>query len=391
MLTIPLQQVNNFLLNKQHLTPQAQLADAARITNDAVGLHATVQTTPYLSLFARSPAFSKTGFEHLLYGSSQFAKIRCIRKTMFIHTTSMVPLVFAATSTLVGDASRKYMLARGVSEQLYTQRSSEIQNLLIEGDKTASEIRAALQAEEDISAILYTMCDTGLLIRRKPVHGWKDKTHSYGLFRNHFPNLDLTGIDEGRALSMLVEKYISAYGPVSEEDIIWWLGLGKSRARRALNAIRSRVCEIEIKSLPGSFLLLVTQLDQLHDTPGGARGVVNVLPALDSYLMGYKLRARYLDPRIVPLAFDRSGNVTATILLDGKIIGVWDFEDGDPGLFKFLLFKGVPQSLKNSFLAQGRLVGAFMCGTEVDTREATRMTPLTERTAGGFMTPLKDQ
>ena len=35
---------------------------------------------------------------------------------------------------------------------------------------------------------------------------------------------------------------------------------------------------------------------------------------LDPYLMGYKDRERYLDPRFKDFVFDRSGNVTNTIV-----------------------------------------------------------------------------
>ena len=40
--------------------------------------------------------------------------------------------------------------------------------------------------------------------------------------------------------------------------------------------------------------------------------------------MGYKERARYLDPDVTDYVFDADGNATSTILVDGRAAGVWD-------------------------------------------------------------------
>jgi len=69
--------------------------------------------------------------------------------------------------------------------------------------------------------------------------------------------------------------------------------------------------------------------------------VVNLLPTLDPYLMGYKDRERYLNPEYYNNVFDRSGNATSTILLNGEVIGVWDIGEKAEPLIKLFLFKEV--------------------------------------------------
>lgn len=115
--------------------------------------------------------------------------------------------------------------------------------------------------------------------------------------------------------------------------------------------------------------------------------VVSILPSLDPYLMGYKDRERYLNPEHHNFVFDRSGNATSTILLDGRVIGIWDLEEP---FIKILLLSNVKSDILNEIHSKARSVGAFTLGKQVKTKQCHSMTPLNQRTAGGVMSPLKD-
>ena len=40
--------------------------------------------------------------------------------------------------------------------------------------------------------------------------------------------------------------------------------------------------------------------------------------------------------------FDRSGNATSVILVDGKVVGVWDFKGGEESFVKLHIFSLFP-------------------------------------------------
>lgn len=390
MTRLTLERVNAFVLNKHHLAAHTRIEDIIQITDDIAGLHATASTTPYLSLFARTTDFKKQLLDDALYERPLLGRIRCIRKTIYIHTKAILPIMFKATASMVNNASRRYMQAQGISQEMFVRLSGSIQEMLADHDMTAAEIKVALNTEHNVSAILYYMCDLGLLTRRKPVRSWKDRSHQYGLFRKHFADVDLDAMGEEEALTKLVENYLSAFGPVSESDLYWWTGLGRTKIRKALSTLRPQVSQIEIANLEEGYFVHQSEEGQLRDTAQEARGVVNLLPELDSFLMGYKERRRYLDPHHTSWIFDRSGNATSTILLDGRAIGVWDFEEGTQPIIKIYLFESVPDDTRQEVFVEAIRLGEFIAEGEVQLRECTSMMPLPERTAGGFMTPLKD-
>ena len=107
----------------------SKINNPVRIAQDVTGLHATIVTTPYLSLIARSQQFEKAALDEELYEKRTLDKTRCVRKTIYTHTKEMIPLVHAATTSAVEKASRRYMESPDVSFAEYEDISGEILGL----------------------------------------------------------------------------------------------------------------------------------------------------------------------------------------------------------------------------------------------------------------------
>ncbi len=388
MKSINLHAANLLVQRKHHLTDDTRIDDIVQIVRDLCGLHATGSTVPYLSLFARTRSFVKEHLDEELYAKRSLGKIRCMRGTLHILTKEMIPVVNAATRRMIEKTSKRFAEFRGVSNDKYEEASKSIQDVLKGGAMTASEIRKALKTELDVSAILYLMCDQGLLIRSRPEKGWRDKNHKYTLFHEYFPDIDLE-MDELEARTLLVHRYMNSFGPVTENDIAWWTGMGKTRVREALNKIQEQTVQIEVSNLKSDFILLRSDVNLIKTQAPLKKRTVNLLPSLDPYLMGYKERERYLDYNHYSRTFDRSGNATSTILLDGRVVGVWDYAEDERPLVKLLLFEGVERDVLREIRSKTRKIGRFIADREVKVEECDSMVPLTRRTAGGVMSPLK--
>ena len=390
MKTFRLERVNGLVLGKQHLTDRSKIDNPVAIAEDIAGLHATISTTPYLSLFARSRQFEKSDLDEELYERRTLGRIRCVRKTIYIHSRELISMVYAATASVAERASSRYLESRGVSTAAYEETSGAILELLEGNGMTAASIRRHLQTGLDMSAILYLMCDRGLLVRWRPEKGWRDRTNKYRLFREVFPQIDMRRTDEAEATALLVGRYLRAFGPVTVTDIAWWTGLGKTRARKALDSLRDAILPVGISGVEGDFAMLRLDEDRMSEMKLSDELAISLLPALDPYLMGYKERARYIDQENYSMVFDRSGNATSTILIGGKVAGVWDFEEGETPVVKLLLFGEVDPDMMERIRAEAYSVGQFISDQEVDLKLCRSMKPLTRRTAGGMMSPLKD-
>jgi hypothetical protein len=276
----------------------------------------------------------------------------------------------------------------GVSGKQYQNTSKEILKMLEKKGMTTKEVKKTLKSDLNISAILNLMCDQGLIIRGMPKGGWRSNIHTYYPFKTYFPGIDLKSVEHSKAKRRVVEKYISSFGPVSVNDISWWTGFPKRDVKRIIDSLEKKLVHVEIEGLEKESILLSSDLELIGTNK--EINLVNFLPSLDPYIMGYKDRERYLDKERYYNVFDRSGNATNTILFNGRVIGIWDFEEKPKPVLKIHVFEDIRKNLKRGILFKAYNLGRFIVDGEVNIKEYDEMTPLDQRTAGGFMRPLKD-
>ena len=386
---LDLQTLNRWNLYRQHLAPESHTQNLRRIVKDIAGLHATFGTTPYLSLLARSPEFARDDLDRELYQKHSLGKVRCVRGTVYVHTKDMIPIAYRATARLLLPTTRRYMQAGGVTENEYRRVSRAILKLLAGRELTASALKSALGTKLDVSSILYHMCDLGLIIRGWPEKGWRDKNHAYARFADAFPDVELSALSEREAETALVRAYLHAFGPVTETDAVWWTGLGKTRVRAALAQLAPEVTNVRPADLCPQAIMLRKDVRRLAEPDPSGLQAVRLIPVLDSYPMGYKERDRLLDPADRERAFGWAGNITSTILVGGRVAGVWDFERKPHPCIKLYFFRDVDRPLLRRTCEEAERVGACMADGPVRLRTCEGMIPLRSRTAGGIMSPLQ--
>ena len=262
---VRLEQVNQLNLMKQHLLPDPLGVEVVQVVEDVGGLHATNVTTPYLSLYARIGGFSRDDLDLELYDRHTLGKIRCVRRTIYVHTIRMMPVAWGATAGKVLPLSRRFMEARGVAGEAYEELAQRIVDLLRGREMSAVDIKASLDTRVDLSPVLYHMCDQGLLVRGRPIASWRDRRQGYALFSEWFPSVELEAMTEEQAATALVAEYLAAFGPVTEGDVVWWTGLGKRAVRRALQALGRRWCEVDVAGLSGGMICLRSDVARLRD------------------------------------------------------------------------------------------------------------------------------
>jgi len=390
MNSFTLDQVNNFVLKKNHLTNESKTDNILQIVEDLCGLHATGTLEPYIQLFIRSNKFEKQDLDRELYENKSLGRIRGMRKTLFIEVKEMIPIVYNAVKYLTDNLEKRYLEYRNVSIEEYERLSKEILFLLNQNEMSTSQIKKALNSQKDISAILSIMCDRMEVIRGRPLKSWKDRRLLYAPFKNYFPNMNLEDYSENQAIELLIHRYIKTYGPCTENDIVWWIGITKNKVKKAINSLTNKIKKIQIEGLNHIFYINNMDINELKNISLEYEDHVNLLPILDPYLMGYKNRERYINPTYYDYIFDRSGNATSTILLNGRIIGVWDILENPYHNVKLLLFDFVEKKILEKIKKEAKRIGRFIIGYDVQIAECEKMLPLSKRTAGGFMTPLKD-
>lgn len=385
-----LDQINRFILKKQHLAEDSKIDDIVQVVKDIGGLHAQVPITPYLSLFVRTKNFTKEKLNAELYDKKNLGRIKCIRSTLHILPKDMIPVAFAATRKIVQSSSGSYARQFGITGQKYEKISGKIIEIVHGRGLTTKEITKELGKESNISLIVNLMCDQGLLIRGIPKAGWKSNVHTHYPFRAYFSDIDLNEFDEASARESIVKLYLASFAPVTENDIAWWAGFPKGDVKKILEDLKDKITHLEVSDMEEAYIMLHSEKRPLESTRPSKKQYVSLLPVLDPYIMGYKERKRYLDHNYYDNVFDFNGNATSTIVLDGKVVGVWDFKGEGKPLVKIFLFEKVERNAMREIHLKAQEIGKFIADQDVVIKECDSMVPLTRRTAGGYMSPLKE-
>ncbi len=382
-------EVNYFILTKQHLTPESRIDDVSKIAQDIGGLHATSQTTTYLSTFFRSNNFRKKDLEEEIYYKKNLGKIRCMRKSVFVQPRELIPTIYTATKKQYAKRHKDYLNNLGVSLETYEKSAVEIRKILSGRILSTAEIKKEVTSKEYTTHFISLMCDKLDIIRNKPIKSWKDKRHTYSLFTEFFPEMDFEGIYEEESMKFLVEYYLQSLGPATETDIFWWTGFNKTQTRKILLELENKIERIQIKGIEKEFLILSEDLKNLKQLQQEEENTVNLLSDLDPYLMGHKDRERLVEEEHYNHLFDRSGNATSSILLNGKVIGIWDFVSSKESKIKIFFLEKPEASVKQQVIEEVKKAGLFIFDQEITIIECKEMEPLKSRTPGEMLTPLK--
>jgi hypothetical protein len=379
------------LMGRQHLVKPWEGASVESVVSDLVALHATNQATPYASLFARLPAFERSQLDAALYDRRSLVRFRCMRGTEFLLRREMLPVVFAATSFSVIRHARRHAEFRGVDKETYQRLTPLIFEALADASLGTPEIRERLgtAADVDIAATVNLMCAEGLLLRDRPTGSWLDRRARYVPLARALPDVRLDSVRTDDAVETLVRAYVRGFGPATDQDVSWWIGIGKQRVRYAFDHLEGEIVHITIEGSDEQYMVHAADVDELTWATFPTEPHVVLLPALDPLPMGYASRARMVADAHCPYVFDRSRNMPPTVFVDGRIAGVWDIAAEPAPRVLVHLFEDASSRVREVAEVRARDMGRFWFAEDVGVEFLGSMIPLIDRRIGSFNRPLR--
>jgi winged helix DNA-binding protein len=120
-------------------------------------------------------------------------------------------------------------------------------------------------------------------------------------------------------LAELARRYLAAFGPATPDDFVAWSGVPTDLARSAFSAISKEI--VELPTTGQTALMIKGRLSATDGVPGTP--AVRLLPAFDTYLLGYR-RRDFAVPAGLQRRLHRGGGwLHPAILVDGRAVGVW--------------------------------------------------------------------
>lgn len=327
------------LARRHHLAGSARATDVVTVAGDLVGLHGSDPASVFLSTWARlrKPAATVAALEQGLYEDRTLVRTLCMRRTMFVVPTGLVPVVQAAvTEALVpGERRRTVQMIEqgGITADgtafLAALEEATLAELRQRQEATGAELGKAVPGLDHqfpvgegktwagtiglSTRVLFLLSTAQRIVRGRPKGSWTSSQYRWSPIEAWLPD-GVPVLDPAQARAELVRRYLAGFGPATTNDVKWWTGWTLGQTREALATVDA--VEVALEETPGWVL---------PDDVGGVRAPaswVALLPSLDPTTMGWQQRSWYLGPH-GPELFDRNGNAGPTVWADGRVVGGW--------------------------------------------------------------------
>ncbi len=291
-------------LNERHrLAP----AEAIRRLTPLQGQH---PPAPYLALAARLDGFTRADLEAAITEGA-IVKTTIMRLTLHLAAADDYPAYAQLTRQARMRAWRKQYA------HLDEERVTAELTAWFSEPRTNAEIRERVGAYEGVTGEAWTPIIFARnllpLIQLPPAGHWDDSRRA-GFVVDPRPR---PGPDD--AATLVLERYLGAFGPASRRDVAAWAGV----AQRDFAAAWERLETVAYRDESGT---------ELHDLPGaplppaGTPLPPRLLAHWDQALLAYADRERIIPPEVKPLALTISGDPTVTV--DGRVAASWSYEGG---------------------------------------------------------------
>lgn len=325
------------------------------------------------SLRLRVKGFNPAAFQQSL-STGKLARVRGLKGNLQVVPVGLMSAVFAASAQSREASVKASLTGWGIDEEEYRRVSAAIVEALGSKEKTLPQLKNGLkpgisrdlvrsrgrkkERSTNVAVVAAAMWERWELLRGGIGRVPCEDPGRYSLFTRRFKlKLDM---DRRDAVKQLARQYVAAYGPVSLEDLAWWLGIPAKEAAAVID--RNAVEQVEIEGLKGEYF--VAAGEEIRELKPVAS--VLALPADDPYVKAYSKHERIVPGQYLDRMITRFGESISTVLIDGTVTGTWHLDrelEGD--VVSVEMFGPAAVNSEAAIESAAAAAGRFFVGAEV--------------------------
>ncbi|MET7987735.1 winged helix DNA-binding domain-containing protein [Streptomyces sp. NPDC005281] len=328
-MTLTERQLTLATLDRQLLLRRRRL-DVAEAVRLVCAVQAQAPASPYVALWNRVEDFAPEELD-AAFADRRIVKATLMRITLHaVHADDYAPYHAAMVRSL--RASRLYD-GRYTSTEL---TEDDADGLLTRLAEFLARPHAGADVEREVTAgfgeqgrRVWWALRTYAPIQHTPTGGpWSFRLPNTYLASSVDPEAETQ--DAAAGVRRLLLDHLRAFGPASVQDFARFTLLGRPVITQALSELGDQVVRVPgpgravLYDLPGATV-------PAEDTPAPPR----LLPMWDSTLLAHALPGRVMPQDYRPLVVRRNGDMLPTLLVDGRVAGVWRGLDGGLELTAF--------------------------------------------------------
>jgi len=362
---VSLQQMNSWRMHRQFLDHQFPSKNISDLIRSIGWIYSPGCSTPYLSLWARTASFKAADLDKLAFDDHKLVQVETLRGcTMLVprDQAAVALRIRTRTFTELSKQARPQMpLSDADMDKLKTVLLSALQN----SPKTAEQLHRAVPPNlikdftpelkriglgNSLSLAINLLKEEGKVLKQQGKKRLDSTEYSYVLTASVIPEADPFSLRMEAACTQLAAQYFRAEAPARVKDFAWWAGINVTDAIKGAAEVKPKLVPIQVEGTKDEFLLSEADLDAFLNFKA-PEAAVSFIPYRDTYLKGQ----REVVDRFVPAEhgdkpFSRwkgklINDPLATIILNGRVIGVWEWDDDEEEVDLLLFDSSIPKSV----------------------------------------------
>jgi hypothetical protein len=364
MISLTWEQVHAWRLEQQCLAPRLGRPDFIEAAERALGVQAQVTSAAELAIGARVDELKRTDVQKALWQDHTLVKAWAMRGTIHIFAAEVLPLVVAARCAGGARFRLHDFLRAGFTEAQYDEFVLAVPEVLGDEPTTrealANGVAERMKTPEVSRALLGASWGTlwkPSMYRGELCFGpGEGRTNTFVNPRRWLR--EWKEWDPKEAQREITRRYLRAYGPATPRDFsFWWDGGGRTFGKKMFASLGDEVETVDVEGWKAT--ALKSTLESMENMKAGHS--VRLLPMFDVYVL---TQSRNIEPVLAQehkgKVFRPAAWVSAVVLVDGKIEGIWEYETRkDQTLVKVSMFSAPDERVRRGIEAEAERLGSF--------------------------------
>jgi hypothetical protein len=336
-------------------------------------------STPYLSLWARLHSFKTEELHKLVFDDRKLVQLETLRGCSMLVPRDQAAVALRIRPRTFTELAKQARQLMPVTDADMEKLKTALLRALEGGSKTSEQLQRAVPPTlikefgpdlkrigfiNSMSLALNLLKEDGRVIKIQTQRRLDSTEYSHILLSDLLPDIDPFAMRSHEASTRLAEQYFRAESPARARDFAWWAGINVTDAIKGIEDAKPKLVPIVVEGTKDEYLIPESDVDEFHKFSPDENSF-NLIPYRDTYLKGQReIVDRFLGMEHADKPFSRwkgklINDPIATIIREGRVIGVWEWNESDKSI-DLILFENTPKPLQKSIEKRATDLSAFI-------------------------------